>query len=205
MVNKKVQWRFLACILFSQYRKTFKLNLVLVMFLELFVFFSSLTSFINCFYNHNLQNPFKTSTGKRKYSSVLQFFKWFFRLPSCPAACVFQVTQVTKERQRENWLQTWMPLWKPRHKFPTKCLLHPRIRQNKGETRRSSMMILKKVDFVRVFSRNKALLRQIIAEVFKKERRIVSLARSRQAAVTQKEPGQAADSFFWHNCQWEII
>ena len=50
------------------------------------------------------------------------------------------------------------------------------------------MMILKKVDFVRVLSRNKALLRQIIAEVFKKERRIV--------AVTQKEPGQAADSFF---------
>lgn len=80
MVNKKVQWRFLACILFSQYRKTFKLNLVLVMFLELFVFFSSLTSFINCFYNHNLQNPFKTSTGKRKYSSVLQFFKWFFQI-----------------------------------------------------------------------------------------------------------------------------
>lgn len=58
------------------------------------------------------------------------------------------------------------------------------------------MMILKKVDFVRVFSRNKALVRQIIAEVFKKERRIVSLARSRQAAVTQKEPRQAADSFF---------
>ena len=58
------------------------------------------------------------------------------------------------------------------------------------------MMIWKKVDFVRVFSRNKALLRQIIAEVFKKERRIVSLAHSRQAAVTQKEPGQAADSFF---------
>lgn len=164
MVSKKVQWRFLACILFSQSRKTFKLNLVLVMFLELFVFFSSLTSFVNFFYNHYLQNPFKTSSAERKYSSVLQFLKWLFRLPSCPAACVFQVTQVTKERQRENRLQTRMPLWKPRHKFPTQCLLHPRIRQNKGGARRSSKMILKKVDFVRVFSRNKALLRQIIAE-----------------------------------------
>ena len=56
-------------------RKTFKLNLALVMFLELFVFFSSLTSFINCFYDHYLQNPFKTSTAERKYSSILQFFK----------------------------------------------------------------------------------------------------------------------------------
>ena len=46
-------------------------------------------------------------------------------------------------------------------------------------------MILKKVDFVRVFSRNKALLRQIIAEDFKKERRIVSLARSRHAEGAQ--------------------
>ena len=166
MVNKKVQWRFLACIFFSQYRKNLKLNLVLVMFLELFVvFFISLTSFFwNCFYNHHLQNPFKTSTAERKYSSVLQFLKWLFRLPSCPEACVFQVTQVTKERQRENRLQTRMPLWKPRHKFPTQCLLHPPIRQNKGGARRSSKMIFKKVDFVRVFSRNKALLRQIIAE-----------------------------------------
>ena len=152
MVNKKVQWRFPACIyFFSQYRKDFKLNLVLVMFLELFVvFFSSLTSVFNCFYNHHLQNPFKTSTTERKYSSVLQFFKRFFRLPSCPAACVFQVTQVTKERQREDRLQTRTPLWQLMHKFPTQCLLYPRIRQNKWGTMRSSKMKLKKVDFVRM-------------------------------------------------------
>lgn len=39
------------------------------------VFFSSLTSFFNCFYNHHLQNPFKTNPEERKNSSVLQFFK----------------------------------------------------------------------------------------------------------------------------------